>query len=90
MNPIFSAVGGNRPNIMQMLQQFKQNPAQALMRSRFKLPQNVQMNDPNAVINYLVQSGQVSQAQINNAYQAAQRLELTLWHLQTNRAWLCP
>lgn len=84
MNPIFSAVGGNRPNIMQMLQQFKQNPAQALMRSRFKLPQNVQMNDPNAVINYLMQSGQVSQAQINNAYQAAQRFGIQPSSAQTD------
>lgn len=54
--------------IMQMLQQFKQNPMQMLLQRRLNVPQNV-MNDPNAILNYLVQSGQVSQQQINNAYQ---------------------
>lgn len=54
--------------IMQMLQQFKQNPMQMLLQRRLNVPQNV-MNDPNAILNYLVQSGQVSQQQINSAYQ---------------------
>lgn len=54
--------------IMQMLQQFKQNPMQMLVQRRLNVPQNV-MNDPNAILNYLVQSGQISQQQINNAYQ---------------------
>lgn len=84
MNPIFSAMGGGQPNIMQMLQQFKQNPAHALMKSKFRLPQNVPMNDPNAIINHLVQSGQVSQAQINNAYQTAQRFGIQPSSAQTD------
>lgn len=57
-------------NIMQMVQQMKSNPM-ALLSRRFNLPQNLQ--NPNDIINYLVQSGQVSQQQINSAYQAAQR-----------------
>ena len=84
MNPIYSAMKGGQPNIMQMLRQFKQNPAQALMQSRFRLPQNVSMNDPNAIINHLVQSGQVSQAQINSAYQAAQRFGIQPSSMQTD------
>lgn len=57
-------------NLMQMVQQMKSNPM-ALLSRRFNLPQNLQ--NPNDIINYLVQSGQVSQQQINAAYQAAQR-----------------
>lgn len=54
-----------------MLQQLKANPMQFLMQRRFNLPQGV--NDPQAILNHLVQTGQVSQQQINSAYQMAQR-----------------
>ena len=60
----------NPVQVMQMVQQLKSNPM-AMLSRRFKLPQNLQ--DPNDILNYLVQSGQVSQQQINSAYQAAQR-----------------
>jgi len=62
------------PNqILGMLQQFKSNPMQMLMQRRMNLPQGINMNDPNAILNHLVQTGQVSQDQINQAYQMAQR-----------------
>ena len=56
-----------------MLQQLKQNPLQFLMQRRLNLPQGIPTNDPQAILNHLVQTGQVSQQQINAAYQAAQR-----------------
>lgn len=59
-------------NIMSMLQQFKSNPMQMLMQRRLNVPQGM-MNDPNAILQHLVQTGQVSQQQINSAYQMAQR-----------------
>jgi hypothetical protein len=34
------------------------------------------MNDPNAIIQHLVQTGQVSQEKVNAAFQQAQRLGL--------------
>jgi len=71
-NPFFAAMGGGQPNMMQMLTQLKQNPMQFLMQRRFNIPQNVG-NDPNAILQHLVQSGQISQNQINNAYQMAQK-----------------
>lgn len=55
-------------NMMAMLQQLKSNPMDMLAR-RYNLPTN--LKDPNEILNYLVQSGQVSQAQINRAYQMA-------------------
>lgn len=54
-----------------MLQQLKANPLQFLMQRRMNIPQGV--NDPNAILNHLVQTGQVSQEQVNRAYQMAQR-----------------
>ena len=73
-NPVFSAMGG-QPNIMQMLQQIKNNPAEIIMRSRFNIPKDMQ-NNPQAMIQHLLSSGQVSQQQINQAYQSLQRMGL--------------
>ena len=56
-----------------MLNQLKQNPIQFLMQRRMNLPQGIPMSDPQAILDHLVRTGQVSQAQINQAYQMAQR-----------------
>lgn len=53
-------------NIMQMANQFKQNPM-AMLQSRYNIPQN--MNDPNQIIQHLLNTGQVTQTQVNNAMQ---------------------
>lgn len=54
--------------IMQMLPQFKANPMQFLMQRKFNIPQSI-ANDPNAIVNHLLQTGQVSQEAVNRAYQ---------------------
>ena len=74
MNPMFNAIGGGQPNMMQMLSQLKQNPMQFLMQRKFNVPQKL-ANDPNAILNHLLQTGQVNQNQINSAYQMAQRFK---------------
>lgn len=54
-------------NVLQafaMLSQIKQNPM-GLLSQKFNIPENVNLNDPNAIINHLVSSGQVSQSQID-------------------------
>ena len=61
----------NPMDMMGMLSQLKSNPMQFLMQRRMNLPQGI--NDPQAILNHLLQTGQVSQQQINNAYQMAQR-----------------
>ena len=63
----------NIPNIQQMLGQIKSNPMQFLLQRKMNVPQNM-MNDPQAIINHLVQTGQVNQNQINSAYQMAQQM----------------
>ena len=47
-------------NMLSMLQQLKSNPLQFLLQRRMNIPQNMPMNDPNSIMNYLLQSGQVS------------------------------
>ena len=54
-------------NLMGMYQQFMQNPAQALMNARFNVPQG--MNNPNDIIQHLLNTGQVSQGRINQVMQ---------------------
>lgn len=60
--------------IMGMLQQFKTNPMQFLLQRRLNIPQNI-ASDPNAIMNHLLSTGQISQQQINNAYQMMQRFK---------------
>ena len=54
--------------VMGMLQQFRQNPMQFLIQRRMNVPQNI-ANDPNAILNHLLQTCQVSQDAVNRAYQ---------------------
>lgn len=60
-NPIYQALGGNnQPNMLQQFQQFMNQ-----MRGK----------DPNQMINELVSSGQISQAQLNQAQKQAQQMQ---------------
>lgn len=72
MNPLFSAMN-NQPNIMQAAQQLKRNPVQMLLQKKLNVPGNI-MNNPSAIIQHLLSTGQISQSQLNSAYSAAQRL----------------
>jgi hypothetical protein len=49
----------------QMLNQIKSNPM-SLLSQKFNIPEGVNVSDPNAIINHLIQSGQVSQNQIDS------------------------
>ena len=74
-NPFYSALGGNRGmNLGSMLQQLKTNPIQLLAQKGLNLPQNI-ANDPNAILQHLVSSGQVSQDKINAAFQMGRNLK---------------
>lgn len=53
-------------NMLTMLNQFKQNPL-AMLSQRFNIPQN--MNDPNQIIQHLLNTNQVSQEQVNRVMQ---------------------
>ena len=55
-------------NLMQMfgmLSQIKQNPM-GILSQRFNIPSDVNVNDPNEILKYLVNSNQVQQSQIDS------------------------
>ena len=51
-----------RGNILSMFMQFRQNPL-AFLSKRFNIPEG--LNDPNQIIQHLIDTKQVSQDQIN-------------------------
>lgn len=53
-------------NMFQMIMQAKQNPM-AVIQQRFNIPQNIQK--PQDIVQHLLDSGQISQQQLNNAMQ---------------------
>lgn len=59
-NPLFKAMGGNQPNMMGDFQRFMQQ---------------MQGRDPNQEIANLLQSGRISQQQLNQAQQMAQQMQ---------------
>ena len=70
-NPFFSALGGGM-NPMQMLAQLKQNPLGMLRQYGFNVPDNI--SDPNAIVQYLMNSGQINQQTYNQARMMAQQM----------------
>lgn len=61
-----------QPSMASMLKNLKQNPVQFLMQRKFNIPQDI-TNDPNAIIQHLMRTGQVSQQQYNKAMQMAKQ-----------------
>lgn len=49
-------------NFLSMISQFKQNPI-SILSQRFNIPQN--MNNPNDILQHLLNTNQVSQDQVN-------------------------
>lgn len=56
----------NYLGLIQLYQQLRQNPVR-LLSQKYNIPAN--MNDPQQIIQHLLNSGQVSQAQINQLMQ---------------------
>lgn len=78
-NPLFNALGGaamGGVNPMALIQQLKQNPLGVLRQYGFNVPSN--LNDPNAIIQHLMNSGQINQQQYNKAREMAQQMGLKI------------
>ena len=60
-------------NPLQLINQIKQNPMQFLTSKGLNVPQNI-ANDPNAIIQHLMNNGQVSQDQYNQAIKMAEQM----------------
>lgn len=68
VNPLFNMLGGQNP--MQMLMQLKQNPLGLLQRVGFNIPTN--LTNPQQIVEHLTKTGQINQAQLNQAQQMMQ------------------
>lgn len=66
MSQMFEALGKNqqRPDQRQQLQQLKSNPADFLKKMGYNLPAGVDTRNPNAIINGLVQTGQIGNGRV--------------------------
>jgi len=71
-NPLFQSMG-NQQNPMQMINDLRNNPVQFVLRRGFNLPQNISA-DPNSIIQHLLNSGQISQNNFNQAMQMARQM----------------
>jgi len=64
---------GDMKDIMGFYNKFRSNPMQFL-NQRFNIPQNVNLSDPNAILQHLMSTGQVTQNQINQVMQMKNQL----------------
>lgn len=65
---------GRIANIFQLFNRFRQNPIAALFGVNVNVPQNIQ-NNPEAIVNYLRNSGQMSEEQFNQMSQMANQFQ---------------
>lgn len=71
MNPLYSQQQLPANNPFAMLDQLKQNPYQLLAQRGFNIPQN--LFNPNDILQYLINTNQVTQQQVNNVMTMLQR-----------------
>lgn len=64
-NPLYQQLQPQNTQL-NMLMQFRQNPI-GVLSQRFNIPQG--MNDPNAILQHLLNTNQVSQDQVNRVMQ---------------------
>ena len=67
---IFHSLGQRQMNPMQMLQQLQNDPGNFLRQAGLNVPDG--MNNPQEIINHLMQSGQVSNGRYQQALQMMQ------------------
>lgn len=69
-NPLYNLMQNNP--LMLNLKALQNNPVQFLMQRKFNIPRNI-ANDPNAIIQHLMNTGQVSQDVYNRAIKTAEQ-----------------
>ena len=76
MNSLYQSMQEN--SMQNQYSQFTQNPLQFIMqRKGISIPQEFQ-NDPHGAVQYLLDNGQMSQAQLNRFSQIAQSMGVRL------------
>ena len=82
MNPLLNGTNqtgmpdpfGSMQNMMSQFQAFRANPAQFLLQRKLNIPQGV-MNNPQAAIQHLLNSGAMSQQQFQALRQMAGQIQ---------------
>jgi len=74
-NPLFHEQM-NR-GFMNQFNSFKQNPTQFLLNHKINIPQQF-ANDPHGAVQYMLNNGQMTQEQLNNLTQIAQKMGIRL------------
>ena len=73
---LFNSLGNGNPqqNQQQLFQSFRSDPAGFMKDRGINIPQGVNMQDPGAILNSLMQSGQIN----NQRYQQAMQMMRTM------------
>lgn len=66
-NNLFNSLNSTKPNFMSQLQMLKNNPAQFLLQRKFNIPEG--MNNPQEIVQHLLNTGQMTQNQFNTLQQ---------------------
>ena len=67
---------GSMQGFMGQFQNFFRNPMQFLMQKKLNIPQNINpMQNPQAAIQHLMNSGQLTQEQYNQLQQTARQIQ---------------
>lgn len=74
---------GNIMGLMQMFNQFRNNSSGALMGMGYNIPQNLQ-NNPESIVNFLRNSGQMNDQQFNQFSNFAQQFQGLLGSMNFN------
>lgn len=77
MNPLYQSLNQNNNGMLQQFQMFQQNPMQFLMQRNIQIPQQY-MSNPRDAIQYLLNSGRMSQANFNQLSQMASQMGIRL------------
>ena len=77
-SPLYQALNRGMPsNMVQQINQFKQNPMAFLQQHNLQIPEQY-MQDPKQAVQYLLDSGRMSQADFNRVSQMAQQFGVKL------------
>ena len=74
-NPLFNEQMNK--GFMNQFNQFKQNPMQFLVSHKVNIPQQF-INDPHGAVQHMLNSGQMTQQQLNSLTQMAQKMGIKL------------
>lgn len=77
MNPLYSSLNQQNNGMLQQLQAFKTNPSQFLLSRNINIPQEY-MTNPRDAIQYLLNTGKLSQSNFNQLTQMASQMGVRL------------